>query len=571
MADRVIFPHLHGQNYPSYVLQVFMKLCNLGVPQENIRFLPDVCHFAEPEVFVEPMHEDPEPDSDRMSLRHPQGPMYDSRTRSIIVQEVNPEAVVPRLKVNIRSDRHFQYIYNDLGDEVGIRDEQRGRLENFMSPLITGLPPLEEEEQEKAESDWLPEERPLARIVRQVCARYPELMKGLDPEIADALQRMSDSLWKAFTEEDAARRAPFVQATLQALARQPDIIPVRDAFQLMVEKLPRQEIEGLPDDQIRGAMEEFQRMGGVLFIPDPTSRAQELGYLIASYGEKECDVLRALIREFQKRLSYENDIERARIVRELIEIMTTETFISVAVSDFLWGVGWVHGRISEFRTNPGRTDRDGYVLSQTGGMDHRTMLASIMARWADEGTFLGVGNPPAQEEYEEAGGRSRLAIGAMNEAEKRELWSLAAWRRDTPDPILLLETAARRLVHPEVTVDLTRWVCAPSRFETLFVQPGITAALGAQGWLHYPGIVIRVPIAEDEDEEAVQAKAKLEIIMRLFLPVCFRAEVVWQEAVARLDRPSYLQHDFQHGIRLVDPWAAMNEDGVEEANDPITL
>jgi hypothetical protein len=440
-----------------------------------------------------------------------------------------------------------------------------------MAPLLAGLPPLEEEEREQAAADWLPEERPLARIARQVCARYPELMKGLDPEVADALQRMSDSLWKAFSEKEPARRAPFVQATLQALARQPDIVPVRDAFQLMTEKLPRQEIEGLPDDRIRGAIEEFQRMGGALFIPDPAVRAQELGFLIASYDEEKCDILRTLIREFQKRLSYENEIERARIVRELIEIMTTESFVSVAVSDYLWGVGWVHGRISEFRTNPGRTERDGYVLSQTGGLDHRTMLASIMARWAEEGTFLGVGSPPAQAEYEEAGGRSRLDIGVLSEAEKRELWSLAAWRRDTPDPILLLETAARRLVHPGVRVELTRWVCAPSRFETLFVQPGVTAALGAQGWLHYPGVVIFVPLSEDEDEAAARAKAKLEIVIRLFLPVCFRAEVVWQEAVARLDRPSYLRHDFQQGIRLVDPWAAMNEDGVEEANDPVTL
>jgi hypothetical protein len=567
MADRVIFPHLHGQNYPSYVLQVFMKLCRLGVPQENIRFLPDVCHFAEPEVFVEPMHEDPEPDSEKMSLRHPQGPMYDSRTRRIVVQEVNPEAVVPRLKVNIRSDRHFQYIYNDLGDEIGIRDEQRGRLEHFMAPLLAGLPSLEEEE---PAADWLPEERPLARITRQVCARYPELMRGLDPEIADALQRISDSLWKAFSEKEPSRRAPFVQAALQALARQPDVVQVRDAFQLMAQKLPRQEMEGLADDQIRGAIEEFERMGGLLFIPDPAIRAQELGSLIGSYGERECDVLRTLIREFQKRLSYENDIERARIVRELIEIMTTEAFIGVAVSDFLWGVGWIHGRISEFRTDSGRTDRDGYVLSQTGGLDHRTMLASIMGRWAEEGTFLGVGAPSSQAE-EGVGGRSRLEIGVLSAAEKRELWSLAAWRRDTPDPILLLETAARRLVHPQVWVELTRWVCAPSRFETLFVQPGVTAALGAQGWLHYPGVVIHVPLSEDEDDAAVQAKAKLEIVMRLFLPVCFRAEVVWQEAVARLDRPSYLQHDFQQGIRLVDPWAAMNEDGVEEANDPVTL
>jgi hypothetical protein len=159
----------------------------------------------------------------------------------------------------------------------------------------------------------------------------------------------------------------------------------------------------------------------------------------------------------------------------------------------------------------------------------------------------------------------------LGEGELAELWSLVSWRREVPDPLVLLETAARRMVHPEVSVRPRRYAEAASRLNTLWAQPGSTAVLDGKALLQYPGVVVSVPLAEDADEAAVKAKAKLKLLMRLFLPVCLRVEVVWQEAVAHLGRASYLKHPFQTGARLADPWAALTADPEGEAPGPLTL
>jgi hypothetical protein len=102
----------------------------------------------------------------------------------------------------------------------------------------------------------------------------------------------------------------------------------------------------------------------------------------------------------------------------------------------------------------------------------------------------------------------------------------------------------------------------------LLAQLGSTAVLGGAALLQYPGATLEMPLA-DEDAEADKARATLAVLLRLFLPVCYRVEVLWRESAARLDRPTYLRHEFQPGARLGDGHREVPEN--EPAGDPIML
>ena len=157
-----------------------------------------------------------------------------------------------------------------------------------------------------------------------------------------------------------------------------------------------------------------------------------------------------------------------------------------------------------------------------------------------------------------------LDLSVLDETEQLELFSLILWRRDTGDARLVLELAAQRLIHPKIEVHWQRFPPAPGRLGTLLAQPGQTAVMGGQAVMQFPGLTIQVPLAEEADGAAVHAKAVLQILQRLFVPVTCRVEVVWQESIARLNSGSYLQHEFQRGARLADAWATLTQEADDE-------
>ncbi|MDQ2798877.1 MAG: hypothetical protein M3Y13_04450, partial [Armatimonadota bacterium] len=241
--------------------------------------------------------------------------------------------------------------------------------------------------------------------------------------------------------------------------------------------------------------------------------------------------------------SYETVWERERIVREMVEIVSSEALLATAVIDSICGIGWIHGRISDQRVNSAGAGRlDGWFLSVTGGQNSRTALQTHLEEWAEGSGFLGVGR-------EVSPNGDWLDTDVLSETERMQLWSLAAWRREAADPFVLFETAARRLIHPDVVVHPAQFAPVHSRPGSLLAQPGSTAVLGGAAQLLYPGVTLEVPLA-DQDEDAPKARKTLALLERLFLPVCCRVEVLWRESAARLDRPSYLRHDFQTGARL---------------------
>ena len=249
----------------------------------------------------------------------------------------------------------------------------------------------------------------------------------------------------------------------------------------------------------------------------------------------------------------------------MMEIMTTQVFGAVAAIDCLWGFGWIHGPISTFRLEPEPPVYDALLLSVLGGLNHRDLTITLMRRWAAENAFLGVGTPEISRDREPIAGLERLDLDILTPAEQSELWAIAAWRRDTNEPLSLLATALERLVCPGAEIELSRYTSAVSAFGNLFAQPGSTATLGGKALMQYPRIRILIPLAEDLDDVSEKAKKALAIVMRVFLPVSLRVEIVWQEAVARLGRSSYLSHDFQKGVRFAEPYAAHN-DSVDAEN-----
>jgi len=531
----IVFPQLSGLNWPSYLLQAWRTLYALGIPEENLRLLPELGHFAVPEV----------------SAQEPPGPAYDPLSERLTVHRVDPAEVRPRLTVSVRSDivEHF-IVDEETGQERHVSHEV-GRLAHFVPPLLAGLPGVPPLAQPHA---------PLEDLTQQVCARYPELTRT--PDERALLEAGADDVLAILAETDSPRLAGLIKQATQRTSEPELRAACRRAWPIMADKLPPRGIEGLEDHARPAALETLKRWALLLYGAQPEVAAQDAAWTELTPGE--ADEQRALLRALLTALSFETTRERERIVRELIEIVTTEALLATAVIDSLSGVGWIHGRISDQRA-AGTERMDGWFLSVTGGRSSRTLLAARLEEWA-EGGVLGVGdrNMAAGDAF----GGDTLPLGALDEVERAQLWSLAAWRREAADPFVLLETAAQRLIHPSVVVHPRRYVPAFSRPATLLAQLGSTAVLGGAALLLYPGVTLEMPLS-DEDEGAAKARTTLAVLVRLFLPVCCRVEVLWRESAARLDRSSYLRHEFQSGARLGNMSVEISED--EPAGDPVML
>jgi len=532
----VVFPQLSGLNWPSYLLEAWRTLHALGVPEENLRLLPELGHFAVPEV----------------SAQEPPGPAYDPLSERLTVQYVDPAAVHPRLTVSVRADTVEQFWTDKETGEERHRSRAVGRLAHFVPPLLAGLP--------GAPPPARPHS-PLEDLTQQVCARYPELTRSLAPGERALLEAGADDVFAVLAETDPARLPALVTLATRR-ADDPDLrAACRLAWPRMADKLAAGAVEGLEEHARPAATETLKRWALLLYGALPEEAALDGAW--TELTPAEADAQRALLRAFLSALSFETTRERERIVRELMEIVTTEALLATAVIDSLSGIGWIHGPISE-QSAGGAGKPDGWFLSVTGGRDSRTLLAGRLEGWAERG-ILGVGEAP---EWGDEEGGGALSLEALDEAERAQLWSLVTWRREASDPFVLLETAAQRLVHPDVVVHPRLYVPAFSRPATLLAQLGSTAVLGGAALLLYPGVTLKMPLSDD-DEGADKARTTLALLLRLFLPVCCRVEVLWRESAARLDRPSYLRHEFQSGARLGGVYDAAPEG--EPAGDPITL
>ena len=318
----------------------------------------------------------------------------------------------------------------------------------------------------------------------------------------------------------------------------------------MSDKLAVRDLDGIDEAALPAASAVFRQWADVLY--GPNLEAAPPYPFWADLAPDDLLHQRLLLREMEIALSYETLWGREKLIRELLEIMTTEAFLATAVLDSLHGIGWVHGRISDTAAQPGKLD--GWFLSLTGGQNSRTLMQERLAEWAaSDGGVLGV---------------STDDLAVLDATEQAQFWALAAWRRETADPVLLLETAAQRLIHPEAAVLWTRYAPAPSRPGTLLAQPGSTAVLGGAALLLYPGVRIQLPM-DSGGAEGERARAVLTLLLRVFLPVSLRVEVLWSQSAARLDQPTYLQHPFQSGASLSPSGTPVSEDAA--MSDPLTL
>lgn len=552
-----VFPQLSGLNWPSYLLQAWRTLDALGVPAESIRLVPEIGHFAVPEV----------------SAQEPPGPAYDALTGRLTVHRVDPAVVRPRLTVSVRAET-VQDV-DPVRPDAPPRERVVGRLAHFLPPLLAGLPggiPAD------------PLHDPLGALTGQVCAQYPELMAALSEADREALEVGADDLLAFLAPAgDPEHQAAIRDKAARRVAEPERRTACRRAWRLMAGKLA-------PPPPVAGettlgetwgeaeaadlaahwdaALRVFGQWTGALFGPDPDAAALDPAW--DGVTPAEAARQRALLRALLSALSFENARERTRVVREMMEIVSTEAFLASAVIDSLAGIGWIHGRISDVALEAedvpeavpmagrgaARAPLDGWFLSVTGGWNGRALVASRLARWAEAGEVLGAAPD---------------ALAGLDEAERMQLWSLVAWRREAADAFVLFETAAQRLVHPDVVVRPARFAPALSRPGTLMAQPGRTATLGGAALLLYPGVVVEVPLEDgpEADQAALQrARDTLGVLVRLFLPVSCRLEVLWRTSAARLDRPSYLRHEFQAGTRLVGAGAVAD---AGPGGDPITL
>jgi len=533
VTETRVFPLLSGLNWPSYLLQAWRTLDALGVPEKNIRLLPEVGHFAAPEV----------------SAQDPPGPAYDALTGRLTVYRVDPAAVRPRLTVSVRAET-VQDV-DPARPDAPVPARVVGRLAHFLPPLLDGLPggiPAD------------PLHDPLGALTRQVCAQYPELMAVLPEDERGALEVGADDLLAALAAQgDPQGRAALAGLAARRVAEPERRAACRRAWRRMAGKLSAPQAPEVEAEAWPASARVFEQWAGALFGPDPEAAASDP--IWDEVTPEEAVRQGALLRALLSALSYETGRERARIVREMMEIVSTEALLASAVIDSLCGIGWIHGRISDVAVDAedaparpagrgaARAPLDGWFLSVTGGWNGRALVASRLAEWAEAGEVLGV---------------APRALAGLDAAGRMQLWSLVAWRREAADPFVLFETVARRLIHPDVVVRAARFAPASRRPGTLRAQPGRTATLGGAARLLYPGVVVEVPLDDGPD-----VRGLLAVLVQLFLPVSCRLEILWRTSAARLDRPSYLRHDFQEGARLSGTGEVAAEAG--PAADPPSL
>lgn len=527
-SERVVFPLVTGWNSPSYVLEALKTLLALGVPEENLRFLPVIGHFALPELCGQ----------------EPPGPAYDPETGRATVSAVISTEVRPRLTVSVRAETVMRFWQDAEGNE---RHDERvmGRLAHFLPPLLDGIPGLEPESADTPET-------PVDRLTRHVAAAYPELLATLSPPTQEALVLVSDEMLALLgdSEVEAPRRGQRAAQAVRSVADAQVRADCRASFHTLAGKIPAESLPINAGGAPAKPQDQFRRWADTLF--GPGAEAGSLEREAAALSPPERVQQHTLWRAFQRVVSFETAGERGAIIRELMEILTTEAFLAVAALDAMNGIGWIHGRLSDICVPAPAGVPEGLLLSVTGGQHRGGLLLTLMQSWAKSPDgILGVRRTPEGEgEGEKRSNLECLDLSVFDEAEQLELLSLATWRREAGDVRVLLELAAQRLVHPEVKVQWQRFQPAPSRLGTLMAQPGRTAVLGGEAVLQFPGLTILVPLAEDADGDAARAKAILSVLEHLFVPVTCRVAVVWQEAVARLDGGSHLQHDFQRGVRL---------------------
>lgn len=525
MSETIVFPQLSGLNWPSYLLEAWRTLYALGVPEQNIRLVPELGHFAVPEI----------------SEQEPPGPVYDILGERLIVHRIDPAEVRPRLTVSVRADTVDTVRRNP---DTGIEEYHArtvGRLAHFLPPLLAGLPGA-------APAD--PALPFLEAVTQQMSRTYPELGASLPEEVRSALEIGVGAGLAVITATDPDEQA----AVLRRHAREntdPEASAAHYAAWLALsDKLPSRDLDGISEAALPAASAVFRQWADALY--GPNLEAAPPYPFWADLAPEDLLHQRLLFREMEIALSYETRWGREKLVRELLEIMTTEAFLATAVLDSLHGIGWVHGRISDTAAHPGKLD--GWFLSLTGGQNSRTLMQERLAEWAaSDGGVLGV---------------SADDLAVFDPTEQAQFWALAAWRRETADPILLLETAAQRLIHPDTAVLWTRYAPAPSRPGTLLAQPGSTAVLGGAALLLYPGVRIQLPV-DSGGAEGERARAVLALLLRVFLPVSLRVEVLWSQSAARLDQPTYLQHPFQSGASLSPSETPVSEDAA--MSDPLTL
>lgn len=523
--ETIVFPQLSGLNWPSYLLEAWRTLHALGIPEKNIRFVPELGHFAVPEI----------------SEQEPPGPVFDIFGERLVVHCVDPAEVRPRLTVSVRADTVDTVRRNPETGAEEYHARTVGRLAHFLPPLRAGLPG-------GAPAD--PSLPLLEALTRQMSDTYPELGARLPEEIRSALEIGVGAGLAVITATDAVEQDAIIRRHAKETTN-PEVRAAHyEAWLRMSDKLPAQGIDGISETALPVAAAIFRQWADALF-----GSGIETAPPYPFWSDLVLEDLlhqRLLFREMEIALSYETLWGREKLIRELLETLTTEAFLATAVLDSLHGIGWVHGRISDIAASPGTLD--GWFLSVTGGQNSRTLMQGCLAGWAQtEGGMLGV---------------TAADLAILDPTEQAQLWALAAWRRDTGDPILLLQTAAQRLIHPETAVLWTRYAPVPSRPGTLLAQPGSTAVLGGAALLLYPGVRIQLPV-DGGSGEGERAKAVLTLLLRVFLPVSLRVEVLWSRSAARLDQPTYLQHPFQSGASLSASGTAVSEES--PLSDPLAL
>ncbi len=528
-GETVVFPQLSGLNWPSFLLQAWHTLDTLGVPEQNIRLVPELGHFAVPEI----------------SRQEPPGPEYDPLGERLIVHRVDPREVRPRLIVSVRADT-LDYLRRDPA--TGAEETQTrtvGRLAHFLPPLMAGLPGAPPAD---------PSLPPMESLIRQVSDAYPELGAILPEDERSALEIGIGTGLTVLTARDPAAQDAAIQRHAAPNTDPEANAAYYAAWLRMADKLPTHAVDGIPEAVLPVAHAIFRQWADALY--GSNLQAAPPYPFWSDLASEDLLHQRILFREMEVALSYETRWGREKLVRELLEILTTEAFLAAAVLDSLHGIGWVHGRIADIAAGP--APLDGWFLSVTGGQNSRTLMQERLAAWSQlEDGVLGI---------------TAADLVVLDPAQQAQFWALAAWRRESADPLVLLQTAAQRLIHPEAAVLWTRYVPVPSRPGTLLAQPGSTAVLGGAALLLYPGVRVQLPV-DGGSAEGERAKAVLTLLLRVFLPVSFRAEVLWSRSAARLDQPTYLQHPFQSGASLSGTISEASVSLSEESplSDPLTL
>lgn len=541
-------PFLSTFNGPSFLLHAVQRMHDLGVPRANIRLLPVLGHYAEPEIvsykniFAKQFYFGEELKLDEGSSRTVH-PTDWTEHPALQPKQWSGENLQVRLGVNARFDDRLFPIAPLI--TVGfLKKELFSQRDHslFLGEWARQMYHQEHERLLREGLDWMEGEPPVLAMARQLTALYPAEFRDID------LPPWKPSETILLYHQGAARDV------LNTYLYQPPDYEGRDKHQGIVARELMEQFFTEAFLILAGA----DLIGGFDYIYKVEPNARDIDLEINALSP-----LRDVLLWYKMyphlaippaRLDGMSDEQRRDWEKFYQENPPKDETIFEAISN-LWTEhdpafkkidAEIKGFYEKGRQEPVSSTEMLTLASKhlpeyephyprqigvVGGLNLPGIVLHLIASWINEDEetgFMGV----------------RFDQLSLFSAEQQiALCAMLMQRRQVVDYAGLFRIAVQCLIHEEIEVWHERYEPYPSEMGTPLAQLGKSLVIKGSAAFHKPFLMVYIPLDRTQSPDADLIEEKLGVLIRLFLPLHLSADIKvrWKVDWAILGETAYLQ------------------------------